>query len=168
MTYCGPPSASGRQPMPAFCVRPKMLPLGSSRSISALNGRRPSGPWPSTRDESIVAAEPSTCSNGGGVLGGIAQMIARRAARSSAPSGLSPPAVCRRLPASRDVSMKLCRFTAAGSADVRVGLITNGRTVLDLADAGVHRMTALLERDDLVEELTRLGAAGLAAHPLES
>ena len=29
ITYCGPVSASGRQPIPAFWVRPKMLPLGS-------------------------------------------------------------------------------------------------------------------------------------------
>jgi hypothetical protein len=48
-------------------VRPKMLPLGSFRSISAVSGRRPSGPSPSMRDVSIVAAEPSTCSSGGGV-----------------------------------------------------------------------------------------------------
>ena len=45
--------------------------------------------------------------------------------------------------------MKLCRFTADGSADVRVGLITNGRTVFDLTDAGVHRMKGLIERADL-------------------
>ena len=54
ITYCGPPSASGRQPMPTFCVRPKKLPLGSWRSISAVSGRRPSGPSPSMRDVSIV------------------------------------------------------------------------------------------------------------------
>ena len=64
--------------------------------------------------------------------------------------------------------MKLCRFTAARSADVRVGLITNGQTLVDLTDAGVHRMRDLLERADLAAELTRLGAAGLATHALDS
>jgi fumarylacetoacetate (FAA) hydrolase family protein len=60
--------------------------------------------------------------------------------------------------------MKLCRFTAASSPDVRVGLIAIGRTVLDLTDAGVRRMIDILERRDLVDELTRLGASGLAEH----
>jgi 2-dehydro-3-deoxy-D-arabinonate dehydratase len=64
--------------------------------------------------------------------------------------------------------MKLCRFAAAGSRDVRVGLVTNGRAVFDLTAAGVHRMTDLLERADLVEQLTRLGETGLAEHPLDS
>lgn len=64
--------------------------------------------------------------------------------------------------------MKLCRFTAARSADVRVGLITNGQTLVDLTAAGVHRMKGLLERADLADELTRLSAAGLATHALDS
>jgi 2-dehydro-3-deoxy-D-arabinonate dehydratase len=64
--------------------------------------------------------------------------------------------------------MKLCRFTTAGSADARVGLITNGRTVIDLTEAGVHRMTSLIERADLAGELTRLSAAGLTTHALDS
>ena len=64
--------------------------------------------------------------------------------------------------------MKLCRFTAPDSADVRVGLITNGRSVFDLTDAGVHRMKGLIERVDLVDELSRLGEAGLAEHPLDT
>jgi len=46
-------------------------------------------------------------------------------------------------------------------------LIANGRTVLDLTDAGVRRMTDLLERRDLVDELTRLGESGLAEHRLD-
>jgi 2-dehydro-3-deoxy-D-arabinonate dehydratase len=61
----------------------------------------------------------------------------------------------------------LCRFTAAGSRDVRVGLITDDQTVVDLADAGVHRMTALVERPDLAEELTRLTGAGGRQLPLD-
>ena len=53
------------------------------------------------------------------------------------------------------------------SSSVHIGLIANDRTVLDLADAGVHRMTDLLEREDLAEELVRLTRAGLAEHPLD-
>ncbi len=64
--------------------------------------------------------------------------------------------------------MKLCRFTPARSVDVRVGLIPNGQTLVDLTDAGVHRMKDLLERADLADELTRLSAAGLTTHPLDS
>jgi 2-dehydro-3-deoxy-D-arabinonate dehydratase len=64
--------------------------------------------------------------------------------------------------------MKLCRFTAARSADVRVGLITNGQTLVDLTDAGVHRMKDLLDRGDLADELGRLGAAGLTTRALDS
>src|SRR4029450_75040 len=63
--------------------------------------------------------------------------------------------------------MKLCRFTTPRGADVRVGLITNGHAVCDLTDAGVHRMSGLLERVDLLEELTRLNEAGLAGYPLD-
>ena len=63
--------------------------------------------------------------------------------------------------------MKLCRFTTASRPDVRVGLMTNGRTVLDLTAAGVHRMRALIERADLVAELTRFSQAGLPDHPLD-
>jgi 2-dehydro-3-deoxy-D-arabinonate dehydratase len=64
--------------------------------------------------------------------------------------------------------MKLCRFTAATSQVVRVGLITRGHTVVDLTDAGVHRIHGLIERTDLADELTRLGQAGLVSHPLDS
>ena len=64
--------------------------------------------------------------------------------------------------------MKLCRFMAAGRADVRVGLITNGQTVLDLTDAGVSRMQELIERADLAEEVMRLSQARVLDHPLDS
>jgi 2-dehydro-3-deoxy-D-arabinonate dehydratase len=57
---------------------------------------------------------------------------------------------------------------AGSSQDVRVGLITNGQTVLDLADAGVSRMKDLIERSDLADELVRLTQAGLLNHPLDS
>ena len=64
--------------------------------------------------------------------------------------------------------MKLCRFTAASSPDVRVGLIANGQTVLDLKAAGVHRMKDLVERADLVDELERLSRVGLPDRALDS
>jgi len=64
--------------------------------------------------------------------------------------------------------MKLCRFTPARSVDVRVGLIPNGQTLVDLTDAGVHRMKDLLERADLADELARLSAAGLTTYALDS
>ena len=64
--------------------------------------------------------------------------------------------------------MKLCRFTIDGSRDVRIGLITKGQTVLDLTDAGVHRMKALIEREDLADELARLRKAGPLQHPVHS
>jgi 2-dehydro-3-deoxy-D-arabinonate dehydratase len=67
-----------------------------------------------------------------------------------------------------DRFMKLCRFTVAGSADVRVGLIANGQTLVDLSRAGVHRMKDLLERADLADELTRLSAAGPTTYALDS
>ena len=41
---CVRSNSSGFQPIPAFCVMPKMLPLGSSISISLVTGRLPSGP----------------------------------------------------------------------------------------------------------------------------
>ena len=74
-------------------------------------------------------------------------------------------------------TLKLCRFAAPTSAEamvgkaagagVRIGLIANGHTVLDLTAAGVPRMTALLERTDLADELRRLSSAGLPEHPLD-
>ena len=63
--------------------------------------------------------------------------------------------------------MKLCRFTTNSSSNVRIGLIANDRTVLDLSGAGVQRMKDLLERADLVDELGRLSRAGLAEQPLD-
>jgi 2-dehydro-3-deoxy-D-arabinonate dehydratase len=63
--------------------------------------------------------------------------------------------------------MKLCRFTAASDRDVRIGLVTSGPTVVDATHAGVHRMTSLIERPDLADELARLAGAGLPEHPLD-
>src|SRR5712664_128063 len=60
---CGRPSSRGSQPMPAFCVRPKMSPLGRSSSISAVSGSLPDGPAPavwtchSARSDSTIASK---------------------------------------------------------------------------------------------------------------
>jgi len=63
--------------------------------------------------------------------------------------------------------MKLCRFTAGSSPEVRVGLIADSRTVIDLTAAGVGRMKILVEGADLADELERASQAGLPVHPLE-
>jgi 2-dehydro-3-deoxy-D-arabinonate dehydratase len=64
--------------------------------------------------------------------------------------------------------MKLCRFTTTPAPDVRIGLIANGQSVIDLSGAGVERMHGLIERADLYEQLQDLAGAGLQEHPLES
>ena len=64
--------------------------------------------------------------------------------------------------------MKLCRFTTATAGEVRIGLIVDDDTVLDLTDAGVQRMQTLLERDDLADALERFRDAPVSAHPLET
>jgi 2-dehydro-3-deoxy-D-arabinonate dehydratase len=60
--------------------------------------------------------------------------------------------------------MRLCRFATDRDASVHVGLITDDDTLLDLAAADVDRMSRLLERADLAEELARLARAGLPQH----
>ncbi len=58
--------------------------------------------------------------------------------------------------------MKLCRFKTGSSCHhARIGLTTDAATVLDLSAAGVQRLTALLESEDLFAVLQ-----GLAALPL--
>ena len=58
--------------------------------------------------------------------------------------------------------MKLCRFKIGSSCHhARIGLTTDDATVLDLSAAGVQRLTALLESEDLFAVLQ-----GLAALPL--
>ena len=64
--------------------------------------------------------------------------------------------------------MKLCRFKAASGANVRIGLIKDEHTVLDLTQHGVHRMKALLERPDLVPALSRFSRAPLSTYPLST
>jgi 2-dehydro-3-deoxy-D-arabinonate dehydratase len=64
-------------------------------------------------------------------------------------------------------SMTLCRFKAPRAPGVRIGLSVNRHTVLDLTAAGVRRMSRLLERVYLEDELRRLSQAGLPEHPLD-
>ncbi len=64
-------------------------------------------------------------------------------------------------------SMKLCRFKAPRAPGVRIGLIVNRHTVHDLTAAGIRRMSPLLERVYLEDELRRLSEAGLPEHPLD-
>jgi 2-dehydro-3-deoxy-D-arabinonate dehydratase len=64
--------------------------------------------------------------------------------------------------------MKLCRFKLASLPDVRVGLVTNDQTVLDLTSAGIHRISHLLELSDLTKELLRLSSAGFLQHSIDS
>jgi len=63
--------------------------------------------------------------------------------------------------------MKLCRFTQTGNPAVRIGLIATDRSILDLTDAGVHRMRDLLERTDLADELLRLSRTSLTEHSVQ-
>jgi 2-dehydro-3-deoxy-D-arabinonate dehydratase len=64
--------------------------------------------------------------------------------------------------------MKLCRFTAATSPEVRIGLVPDADVVFDLTPVGIRRMQGVIERADLAGELTRLSQAGLPAVPLDS
>jgi 2-dehydro-3-deoxy-D-arabinonate dehydratase len=63
--------------------------------------------------------------------------------------------------------MRLCRFATDDDAGVRVGLITDADSLLDLTDAGIDRMHALLERSDVTSELLRLTRAGLRERRLD-
>ena len=63
--------------------------------------------------------------------------------------------------------MRLCRFVTGADAGVRVGLVTDDDTLLDLTAGGVGRMHDLLERADLADELARLTRAGLEQRRLD-
>jgi 2-dehydro-3-deoxy-D-arabinonate dehydratase len=65
-------------------------------------------------------------------------------------------------------SMKLCRFKLDSAAIVRCGLVADDQSVLDLTTAGIERISQLLERSDLVDELQRLRTAELPRHSLDS
>jgi 2-dehydro-3-deoxy-D-arabinonate dehydratase len=61
--------------------------------------------------------------------------------------------------------MKLCRFQS-GSGDVRLGLVADDATVLDLTPAGLTRLTPLLESADPVAELETAARRALPRLPL--
>jgi 2-dehydro-3-deoxy-D-arabinonate dehydratase len=63
--------------------------------------------------------------------------------------------------------MKLCRFRAKRAPGIRIGLVVNRHSVLDLTAAGIRRMSRLLERVYLEDELRRLSEGGLPEHPLD-
>lgn len=63
--------------------------------------------------------------------------------------------------------MKLCRFRAPRAPGIRIGLIVKPHSVLDLTAGGIRRMSRLLERASLEDELRRLSQAGLPQHPLD-
>ena len=63
--------------------------------------------------------------------------------------------------------MKLCRFKAPSAPEIRIGLIAEGDSVHDLTAAGMRRMTPLLERDDLRDELAQLLRTDLPEYPLD-
>ena len=65
ITNSGPPSFSALHPIPTFCVRPNRSPLGASRSIRRVRGRRPVGPSDATRSAVTASAVPRTASRGG-------------------------------------------------------------------------------------------------------
>jgi 2-dehydro-3-deoxy-D-arabinonate dehydratase len=62
--------------------------------------------------------------------------------------------------------MKLCRFSTGADGEVRVGLVRNGLSIVDLTAAGVRRLSNLLERADVMDEVARLARPGLPEHPL--
>jgi 2-dehydro-3-deoxy-D-arabinonate dehydratase len=64
-------------------------------------------------------------------------------------------------------SMKLCRFRVSTSSDVRIGLITDDQTVLDLGTAGFQSMKDLLERVDLESELMRISRSANGQYSLD-
>src|SRR6476660_8948816 len=64
--------------------------------------------------------------------------------------------------------MKLCRFEVAASSGVRIGLIANDRSVIDLTNAGVGRMKDLLEHGDIPTAISRLSHSASAQYSLDS
>lgn len=61
--------------------------------------------------------------------------------------------------------MKICRFET-GTGDTRAGLVINETELLDLTPAGIRHLQPLLESNDAVAQLTRLGTDGLPRVPL--
>jgi len=57
-------------------------------------------------------------------------------------------------------AMKLCRFKGAPN-EVRIGLVADGSTLLDLTSAGIVQLQPLLESDDVVPQLQQIAAKNL-------
>jgi 2-dehydro-3-deoxy-D-arabinonate dehydratase len=64
--------------------------------------------------------------------------------------------------------MKLCRFEVAASSGVRIGLIANDQSVIDLTNVGVERMKDLLELGDIPAAISRLSHSARAQYSLDS
>ena len=58
--------------------------------------------------------------------------------------------------------MKICRFKNK-TDDVRIGLVTDDSTLLDLTSAGITQLYPLLENDDPVAQLGQIMKQNLAA-----
>ena len=56
--------------------------------------------------------------------------------------------------------MKVCRFQKE-AGEVRIGLVTDAATILDLTDAGLREMQALLESDNALTQLAGLARENL-------
>jgi 2-dehydro-3-deoxy-D-arabinonate dehydratase len=61
--------------------------------------------------------------------------------------------------------MKLCRFLTS-QREIRVGLLTAEKHILDLSDAGVNNLTFLLEAENPLEQLEALSQQSLARFSL--
>ena len=61
--------------------------------------------------------------------------------------------------------MKLCRFQSS-EGQIRLGLMQNGTTVLDLTAAGIDRLETALEQHDAHRFLKKLSASTFTAHLL--
>jgi 2-dehydro-3-deoxy-D-arabinonate dehydratase len=61
--------------------------------------------------------------------------------------------------------MKLCRFQF-GDSTPRVGVVVDGKAVLDLSDASIDRLTPLLEAEDAAKQLSALAQRKLPRHDL--
>jgi 2-dehydro-3-deoxy-D-arabinonate dehydratase len=60
--------------------------------------------------------------------------------------------------------MKLCRFNQAG--EVRIGLVNDNASLLDLTPAGIASLQPLLESDNAAAQLSKLAAENLPKIPL--
>jgi len=61
--------------------------------------------------------------------------------------------------------MKICRFKNK-TDEIRVGLVTDGSTVLDLTQAGITQISPLLEDDGALAQLAQLAKGSLPRLPL--